>query len=124
MAMSLGAIANMHDPAAAARRDAAFQAGNAPPPPAIPTVADGVIHHQPDGTVTPPACGLVPRGRVTAGDRTGRFDDVTGRGFVLVSDTDVTAALSPEQLGFLGGLGCDIVRVGHGVIDEDDVHTA
>jgi 2-polyprenyl-6-methoxyphenol hydroxylase-like FAD-dependent oxidoreductase len=123
MAMGLGAIANMHDPAAAAQRDAAFQAGNAPPPPAIPTITDGVIHHQPDGTVTPPAGGLVPQGRVTAGDRTGRFDDVVGRGFVLVSDTDLTAALSPEQLGFLDGLGCRVVRLGHDVIDEDNVHT-
>lgn len=83
-----------------------------------------MLHHQPDGTVTPPAGSLVPQGRVTAGNRTGRFDDVAGRGFVLVSDTDVTAALSPEQRDFLDELGCRIVRLGHDVIDDDGVHTA
>jgi hypothetical protein len=123
MAVGLGAIANMHDPDAAARRDAAFQAGDAPPPPVLPTVADGVLHHQPDGTITPSAGSVVPQGRVTAGDRTGRFDDVAGRGFVLVADTDVTEVLTPEQRGFVDELGCRIVRLGHDVIDEDSVHT-
>ena len=50
----------------------------------------------------------MPQGRVTAGDRTGRFDDVVGRGFALVSDIDVAAALSPEQQGFLDELGCRV----------------
>lgn len=43
------------------------------------------VHHQPDGTVAASAGSLVPQGRVTAGDRTGRFDDVVGRGFLLAS---------------------------------------
>lgn len=124
MAMGLGAIANMHDPDEAAQRDAAFRAGRASPPPPLPTVTDGVLHHQPDGAVTPPAGGLVPQGRVTAGDRTGRFDDVVGNGFVLITDIDVTAVLSPEQRDFLDELGCRVVRIGHDVIDEDGVHTA
>jgi len=75
------------------------------------------------GTVTPPAGGLVPQGRVTVGDRTGRFDDVVGRGFALITDIDVTAVLSPEQRGFLDELGCRIVHLGHDVIDDDGVHT-
>ncbi|MGP3916600.1 bifunctional 3-(3-hydroxy-phenyl)propionate/3-hydroxycinnamic acid hydroxylase MhpA [Nonomuraea sp. 10N515B] len=122
MAMGLGAIANTHDPDAAAQRDAAFRAGQAPPPPTIPALADGVLHHQPDGTVTPPTGGLVPQGRVTAGELTGRFDDVVGRGFVLVSAIDVAAVLSPEHRGFLSELGCRMVRLGHDVIDEDGVY--
>lgn len=124
MAMGLGAIANMHDPDAAAQRDAAFQAGQAPPPPALPTIAEGVLHHQPDGTVTPRAGGLVPQGRVTVGELTGRFDDVVGHGFVMVSDIDVAAVLSPEQRGFLTRLGCRVVRLGHDVIDDEGVYEA
>ena len=124
MAMGLGSIANMHDPQAAAQRDAAFKAGQAPPPPALPTITDGVLHHQPDGTVAAPAGSLVPQGRVTAGGRTGRFDDVVGRGFVLVSTTDVTSTLSDEQRSFLDEVGCRVVRLGTDVTDEDGVHTS
>lgn len=124
MAMGLGAIANMHDPQAAAQRDAAFKAGQVPPPPAMPTVTDGVVHHQPDGTVAPPAGSLVPQGRVTADRRTGRFDDVVGRGFVLVTTADVTPALTDHQRRFLDELGCRVVRLGSDVVDEDGVHTA
>jgi 3-(3-hydroxy-phenyl)propionate hydroxylase len=122
--MGLGSIANMHDPQAAAQRDAAFKAGQAPPPPALPTITDGVLHHQPDGTVAAPAGSLVPQGRVTAGGRTGRFDDVVGRGFVLVSTTDVTSTLSDEQRSFLDEVGCRVVRLGTDVTDEDGVHTS
>ncbi|MBC8093838.1 MAG: bifunctional 3-(3-hydroxy-phenyl)propionate/3-hydroxycinnamic acid hydroxylase, partial [Pseudonocardia sp.] len=49
MAMGLGAIANMHDPVAASARDATFRAGQAPPPPPMPVVGAGVIHHRADG---------------------------------------------------------------------------
>ena len=124
MSKGLGAIANMHDPEAAAQRDAAFKAGQAPPPPAMPTVTDGVVHHQPDGAVAPPAGSLVPQGRVTAGGRSGRFDDVVGRGFALVSTVDVASALADEQRRFLDELGCRVVRLGTDVTDDDGVHTA
>jgi 3-(3-hydroxy-phenyl)propionate hydroxylase len=124
MAMGLGAIANLHDPQAAAQRDAAFKAGQAPPPPALPIVTDGVVHHQPDGTVAPPAGSLAPQGRVAAGDRSGLFDDVVGRGFVLVSTDDVASALTEGQRSFLDALGCRVVRLGSDVVDTDGVHTA
>jgi 3-(3-hydroxy-phenyl)propionate hydroxylase len=124
MAMGLGAIANMHDPEAAAQRDAAFKAGHAPPQPVMPTVTGGVVHHHPDGTVAPPAGSLVPQGRVTAGGRSGRFDDLAGRGFALVSTVDVASVLTGEQRRFLDELGCRVVRLGTDVIDEDGAHTA
>jgi 3-(3-hydroxy-phenyl)propionate hydroxylase len=124
MAMGLGAIANMHDPGAAAERDAAFAAGRVPPPPAMPTVSDGIVHRQPDGSVTPPAGGLVPQGRVSAGDRSGRLDDIVGRGFALIATVDAAAALPAEQRRFLDELDCHIVHLGRDVIDTDGVHTA
>jgi 3-(3-hydroxy-phenyl)propionate hydroxylase len=124
MSIGLGQIANMHDPGDAAQRDAAFKAGKAPPPPAMPAVTGGVVHHQPDGAVAPPAGSLVPQGRVTAGGRTGRFDDVAGGGFALVSTVDVASALTGEQRRFLDSLGCRVVRLGTGVTDEDGLHAA
>jgi len=124
MAMGLGAMANMHDAEAAAQRDAAFKAGFVPPPPELPTITGGVVHRQPDGAVVLPAGTLVPQGRVTAGGRTGWFDDVVGRGFVLVATGAVADTLTDEQRQFLDQLGCRTARIGTDVLDEDGVHTA
>ncbi|SKG69255.1 3-(3-hydroxyphenyl)propionate hydroxylase [Mycobacteroides abscessus subsp. bolletii] len=124
MAIKLGAIANTHDPVAAARRDDAFKAGQKPPPALMPTICGGVVRHQPDGSVSPHAGGVVPQGRVTVGTRTGRLDDAIGHGFALIATADAAAALRDDQKRFLEDLGCRIVRLGHDVIDEDDVHGA
>jgi 3-(3-hydroxy-phenyl)propionate hydroxylase len=124
MAMGLGAVANMHDRAAAAQRDAAFKAGQVPPPPAMPTVIDGILQRLGDGTVAPSAGDLVPQGRVTAGDRSGRFDDVVGHGFVLVVAPGQTFDPSADQHRFLTELGCRVVHLGLEITDDDGVHTA
>ena len=123
MALGLGGIANMHDAEAAAHRDAAFQAGHAPPPPSMPTLGEGVLHRDLDGTVAPPVGDLVPQGRVEVGQSVGRFDDVVGRGFVLVSALDTTTALSDDQRAFLDALGCHLVDLS-AVVEVDGVHTA
>lgn len=124
MAIKLGAIANTHDPVAAAQRDAAFKAGQTPPPAVMPTIGGGVVRNQPDGSVSPRAGGIVPQGRVTVGELTGRLDDVIGHGFALIATTDAAAALRTDQRRFLEDLGCRIVLLGHDVIDEDGVHGA
>ncbi|OPX13256.1 bifunctional 3-(3-hydroxy-phenyl)propionate/3-hydroxycinnamic acid hydroxylase [Mycobacterium sp. AT1] len=124
MAIGLGTIANTHDPVAAAERDAMLKSGHAPPPPEMPPISRGVIARQADGTAASAAGTLVPQGCVTVGERTGRFDDIVGRGFVLVTTIDAGADLRPEQRDFLDELGCRIVRLGHDVIDDDGVHTA
>lgn len=124
MAMGLGAIANTHDHAAAAHRDAAFKSGQAPPPPSLPALDAGVIHHGPVDSAATPAGGLVPQGRVTVDGRTGRLDDLIGHGFALIADIDVAAALSDQQAQFLAELGCPVLRLGHDLLDEDGVHGA
>ncbi|WP_433187505.1 bifunctional 3-(3-hydroxy-phenyl)propionate/3-hydroxycinnamic acid hydroxylase [Actinoallomurus sp. CA-150999] len=124
VSLMMGAVANMHDPVAAAERDEMFKKGGPPPLERGPMVTDGVLHHGPDGTVQRPVGDLVPQGRVTVGGLTGRFDDVVGRGFTLVCDTDVPKSLAPERLAFLDRLGCRVVRLGLDAIDEDGVHTA
>ena len=75
MAMT-GAIANMHNPGAAAQRDAAFAARQAPPPPAMPTVSDGILHRQPDGTCYPAGRRTGASGPRQRGERRGRLDDI------------------------------------------------
>lgn len=81
LSMYLGKIICVPDPAQARKRDEAFFNGSAPPPPAFPQLTDGILRGAPDK-----AAGLLsPHGRVRRGDIEGRFDDVAGTGFVLVS---------------------------------------
>lgn len=55
---------------------------------------------------------LTPQGRIRLADgRTGRFDDLTGYGFTLVTTEDPTAALGPDRLGRLESLGCAVVAL-------------
>ncbi|WP_328484812.1 hypothetical protein OHS71_01295 [Streptomyces sp. NBC_00377] len=98
----------MHDVEAAAGRDAAFFAGKVPPPPPFPPLAHGVLRPGTDA----PAGTLTPQGRIGLPDgRTGRFDDLTGYGFALVTAEDPTAALGPERLALLERLGCAVVAL-------------
>ncbi|MEU3780906.1 3-(3-hydroxyphenyl)propionate hydroxylase, partial [Streptomyces sp900129855] len=107
-AIGLGKVANTHDTEAAAARDAAFFAGKVPPPPPFPPLSGGVLRKE-AGT---PVGTLTPQGRIRLADgRTGRFDDLTGYGFTLVTAEDPTAALGPERLARLERLGCAVVAL-------------
>lgn len=91
LSMYLGKIICVPDPARARERDEAFLSGKAPPPPAFPQLTDGLVRGAPD-----PTAGLLsPHGRVRRGAGEGRFDDVVGTGFVLISR-------SPQTLSGLG----------------------
>lgn len=81
LSMYLGKVICVPDPAKARARDEAFFDGSAPPPPAFPHLTDGILCGAPDQA----AGMLAPHGRVRRGDVEGRFDDVVGTGFVLIS---------------------------------------
>ncbi|MBO4256271.1 3-(3-hydroxyphenyl)propionate hydroxylase, partial [Streptomyces griseorubiginosus] len=83
----------------------------------FPPLRDGVLREGsgPVGTLT-------PQGRVRLPDgRTGRLDDVTGYGFMLIATEDPTAALGPERLGMLERLGCTVISL-DAVDDLDGRH--
>lgn len=124
MAIGLGQVANMHDEAAAAHRDAAFKAGHVPPPPVLPALADGILHRAADGTIKPPVGDLAPQGRVTAGSVTGRFDDVTGHGWRLVSAVGLDRVLTSAHHETLAALGGRVIVLGNDVIDDAGAHSA
>jgi len=106
LSMYLGRVICIPDAAKAAERDEAFFSGKAPPPPAFPSLTDGVLRRGEDGAVLAPAGLLGPHGRVRSGDRQGRFDDIVGLGFVLVSRSGAAeAALGEHQRAFLDALG-------------------
>ena len=57
-----------------------------------------------------PAGDLAPQGRVRRGALAGRFDDVAGRGFVLLEvGDDPAAALSAAQRQFLDRIGARVL---------------
>jgi 2-polyprenyl-6-methoxyphenol hydroxylase-like FAD-dependent oxidoreductase len=103
--IELGKVICVADPAAAAARDAAMIAavedrGPTPPLPP-PAIGPGLVV---DGD--PLAGHLFLQGEVRRGDATGRFDDVVGRGFTLVSPVaDPASRLAPELAGLFASLG-------------------
>ncbi|MEV0083743.1 bifunctional 3-(3-hydroxy-phenyl)propionate/3-hydroxycinnamic acid hydroxylase [Saccharopolyspora sp. NPDC050642] len=117
ISVALGKVANTHDPAAAAARDEAFRNGTAPPLPPFPTITAGVVHHD-----SPLAGTLVPQGVVGRGAARGRFDDVVGGGFSVISRTDVSTVLDDAQWLFLAELRGTTATLEPGAPDSiDDV---
>ncbi|WP_103339752.1 bifunctional 3-(3-hydroxy-phenyl)propionate/3-hydroxycinnamic acid hydroxylase MhpA [Amycolatopsis sp. CA-126428] len=110
--VQLGRVICVTDPAAAAERDATVLANRrgkpaGRPEPAKP-LAGGLLHESPGAGV------VVPQGRVCAGGTTGLFDDVVGRGFVLLTTEE-----SPSD--FLAELGTHVVRL-DGSLDIENVY--
>ena len=106
LSMYLGKVICIPDAAKAAERDALFFSGKAPPPPAFPSLTAGILRRDAAGAVRAPAGLLAPHGTVRGGATQGRFDDVVGLGFVLVSrGADAESALDPARKAFLDALG-------------------
>jgi hypothetical protein len=103
--IELGKVICVADPARAAARDAAMIAaakdrGPTPPLPA-PAIGPGLLVDD-----DPLAGHLFPQGEVRQGDSSGRFDDVVGRGFTLMSPVaDPASRLAPQLAGFFASLG-------------------
>ena len=112
LSMYLGRVICIPDADQAAERDEAFFSGKAPPPPAFPSLTDGILRRGTDGAVQAPAGLLSPHGKVRSGDQVGRFDERVGLGFVLVSrDASVEASLGAPQRSFLDALGAKRVVI-------------
>ncbi len=111
--VQLGRLICVTDPEAAAERDATVLAnrrGRAPsgPEPAKP-LPGGLLHR--GAAATAPAGAVVPQGRVDRDGFGGLFDDVVGRGFVLLTTEDPRAVLDEERLALLGDLAAHVVRL-------------
>ncbi len=113
--IELGKVICVPDPAAAAARDAAMIAaakdrGPTPPLPA-PSLGPGLL-----AAGDALAGHLFVQGEVVHGGSRGRFDDVVGRGFTLLSPVaDPGRRLTPELAGFfasLGGIGAHVAPGG------------
>jgi 2-polyprenyl-6-methoxyphenol hydroxylase-like FAD-dependent oxidoreductase len=80
LSTEMGRVSCTRDPQLAADRDAALRSADAPPPLALPPLADGTV-----AGGRPLAGSRAVQGTVRLGDGEGRFDDVVGKGFVLLT---------------------------------------
>lgn len=125
VAIELGKVICVLDPTAAAERDKNLIAARrdpslAPPPPPLPNLGPGM-------TLQGKGCGqLAAGGKVSFGGKTGHFDNVVGRGFVLLSRRDDPArSLSPEMLAFWKEIGGVSAGFGpQGVSDDAGAYSA
>ncbi|MFF3859296.1 bifunctional 3-(3-hydroxy-phenyl)propionate/3-hydroxycinnamic acid hydroxylase [Streptomyces sp. NPDC002209] len=139
--VQLGRVICVTDPAAAAERDATVLANRRGKPAGRPepakALSGGLLHRRQGAeAATAPAGAVVPQGRVARDGSVGLFDDVVGRGFVLLTTDDPHTLLDEERLSFLAGLGAHVVRLqapgrasdAHGsadvigVVDTDEVY--
>jgi 3-(3-hydroxy-phenyl)propionate hydroxylase len=113
--IQLGEVAYTTDTEKAAARDATFRSGSIPPPPPFPVITAGVVRTGDDGTPAMPAGTLAPQGVVSAPDgRTGRFDDVFGTGFTVVTRTPTRQLLDGDQEAFLDAIGATVHTLAEG----------
>ena len=105
LSAEMGRVSCVLDAQAAADRDATLRALAAPPPaPELAPLQHGAVA---EGALL--AGTRAVQGTVRYGGREGRFDDVVGRGFVLL--TRRRAALPAEQTRFLERIGAVVVAI-------------
>ncbi len=108
LSTEMGRVSCTLDAQAAAERDAALRAAGAAPPLALPALADGTV-----AADRPLAGSRAVQGTIRLGRGEGRFDDVVGHGFVLL--TRRAADLPAPHVVFPGRLAA------HGVaLDQVD----
>jgi 2-polyprenyl-6-methoxyphenol hydroxylase-like FAD-dependent oxidoreductase len=111
-AIELGRVLCELDSEAAAERDAALRQADPPPPVEPPPYTAGVVHRGGERTSDPLAGALGVQGLVEAAGRRGRFDDVVGSGWTLLTaDGDPLEAVRPEHGDLLQALGATVASL-------------
>lgn len=122
--MGLGQVICVTDPEAAAVRDKQMKAvladpTAAPPPPPPAHLGTGLKGTHPEAGF------LSHQGVVTAGGTSGRFDDVLGYGWTVLSRPGALSSVNDQTRGWAEGYGVRFVEVGAeaDVSDDDGVYT-
>jgi 2-polyprenyl-6-methoxyphenol hydroxylase-like FAD-dependent oxidoreductase len=106
LSMEMARVSCELDAAAAAERDRVLRGAKAPTPTGLPALAEGFIRHPAGASAAGLTGSFAVQGTVAGATGEGRFDDVVGRGFVLLAaEGDPRSVLSDEQLDLLDGLG-------------------
>ena len=112
LSMFLGKIICVPDPDKAAERDEAFFTGKVPPPAPFPCLTDGVLRRNEQRAVRAPAGLLSPHGVVRRNGIEGRYDDIVGSGFALVSrDPKSLLGLDAAQMHMMETFGVHQVHI-------------
>ncbi|GAB3570963.1 bifunctional 3-(3-hydroxy-phenyl)propionate/3-hydroxycinnamic acid hydroxylase [Amycolatopsis endophytica] len=119
LSVEAGRVSCTFDPEVAAARDAAFRRGDVPPPPEFPHLLDGLLDADAEGKAAEVVGRLAPQGRVRAGGRTGRLDDVIGQGWTLVLAPGTACDLTSAQEAVLDRLDAHVVALGEDPADVD-----
>ena len=121
--LAMGKVSCERDPVAAAQRDRALRAAGGVEPWPFPALGPGLGH--PDEGISPSLVGqLSVQGTVESAGRSGRFDDVVGRGFSLIIDGGAEDALAPGTRAAFEAIGGRIAALGATVSDADGALTA
>jgi 3-(3-hydroxy-phenyl)propionate hydroxylase len=119
----VGELISVTDDGEADRRDALLRAGEGLPVWRMPGLNSGILHRLPDGQIAPPAGLLSIQGQVRNEAVEGLFDDVVGRGWIVMgTKDDPNEFLTGEQRAFLSRIGTRVVQLkpagsGAGVVD-------
>jgi len=110
--LGVGELISVTDVDLAAARDERLRTGTVAPPEPMPALVDGVLRRAEDGSVMPPAGELSRQGEVEFDGRSGRFDDVVGGGWVvLTTGWEAGERLSEEAFTVLDVLAARVVRI-------------
>jgi 2-polyprenyl-6-methoxyphenol hydroxylase-like FAD-dependent oxidoreductase len=124
ISIEAGKVSCTLDKDLAAERDAAFREGYVPPIPEVPVLRRGVVQRTAEGAVAAPAGHLSPQARVRVGDTVGRFDDIVGGGWIVLSmAADPLSVLDAPHRNLLERLGAKAVHLvpnGEGTIQDAD----
>jgi 2-polyprenyl-6-methoxyphenol hydroxylase-like FAD-dependent oxidoreductase len=120
--LAMGKVSCERDPVAAAQRDRALRAAGGVEPWPFPALGPGLGHA--DDGISPSLVGqLSVQGSVESAGRSGRFDDVVGRGFSLIIDDDSVDHLAPAARAAFEAIGGRIAALGANVSDADGALT-
>jgi 2-polyprenyl-6-methoxyphenol hydroxylase-like FAD-dependent oxidoreductase len=110
--LRLGELISVIDPQLAAERDERLRTGTIAPPSPAPDLSDGVLDRGSDGAPRGPAGALSLQGIIEIDGRKGRFDDLCGGGWIVLSTGwSVEGVLGPGYRAVLEAIGARCVRV-------------
>jgi hypothetical protein len=121
--LAMGRVSCERDAKAAAQRDERLRAAGGVEPWPFPALGPG-LRYRGRRAVPELAGHLSVQGTVERDGRAGRFDDIVGRGFVLLLDRATASALDDQRASAFRALGGHIVALGTDVIDLDGRLTA
>jgi 2-polyprenyl-6-methoxyphenol hydroxylase-like FAD-dependent oxidoreductase len=105
--IAVGKMVCTTDPEAARVRDEAFRSGQVPPPSPFPALRGGALADPPDSLTGT----LAPQGRIERGGRRGRFDDICGSGWTLLTRTAAGMDLVGPDAAFFAAIGGCVVSI-------------